>query len=68
MRLKMIEISRTTKLVFLEIESSEFKKYDFDTIWDAVRDIYEEDFYTVKKIEPVNNKILVKLAVKTKKK
>ncbi len=68
MRLKMIEISRTTKLVFLEIESSEFNKYDFDTIWDAVRDIYEEDFYTVKKIEQINNKILVKLGVKTKKK
>ena len=62
------DLARTTKLFFLEIESSEFNKYDFDTIWDAVRDVYEEDYYTVKKIEKINNKILVKLGVKSKKK
>jgi hypothetical protein len=50
-------------MVIVEIDSSEFEKHDFDFIWDEVRDIYQEEFYSLKKIEKEGSKFLVKLNV-----
>jgi hypothetical protein len=50
-------------MVIVEIDSSEFEKHDFDFIWDEVRDIYQEEFYSLKKIEKEGRKFLVKLNV-----
>lgn len=61
--MKMLEIHRSTRLVILEIDSSEFEKHDFDFIWDEVRDVYEEEFYSLNKIEREGKKFLVKLNI-----
>lgn len=59
----MLEIHRSSRMVIVEIDSSEFEKHDFDFIWDEVRDIYQEEFYSLKKIEKEGRKFLVKLNV-----
>lgn len=59
----MLEIHRSSRMVIVEIDSSEFEKHDFDFIWDEVRDIYQEELYSLKKIEKEGRKFLVKLNV-----
>tara|TARA_Y100000389_G_C17096579_1_gene333886 strand:+ start:277 stop:468 length:192 start_codon:yes stop_codon:yes gene_type:complete len=50
-------------MIILEVDYSEFEKYSFDYIWDAIRDVYEERFYKIKKIEKKRGKMLFKLNI-----
>jgi len=61
--MKMLEIHRSKIMIILEVDYSEFEKHDFDYIWDAIRDVYEERFYKIKKIERKKEKMLFKLSI-----
>jgi len=62
--MRMLEIHRSKVMVILEVDYSEFERNHFDDIWDAIRDVYEEELYKLKKIERKNNKMHVKLNIK----
>lgn len=62
--MKMLEIHRSKVMVTLEVEYSEFEQNHFDDIWDAIRDVYEEELYKLKKIEKKGDKMHVKLNIK----
>jgi hypothetical protein len=65
--MKMIEIHRSRIMVILEIEKSEFKDNSFDDIWDEVRRHYNENLYSLKKIDVSKDKVYVKLNIKKRK-
>jgi len=54
-------------MVILEIEKSEFKDNSFDDIWDEVRRHYNENLYSLKKIDVSKDKVYVKLNIKKRK-
>lgn len=62
--MRMLEIHRSKVMVILEVDYSEFERHHFDDIWDAIRDVYEEELYKLKKIERKKNKMHVKLNIK----
>lgn len=61
--MKMLEIHRSKIMIILEVDYSEFEKHTFDEIWDSIRDIYEERFYRIKKIEKKRDKMFFKLSI-----
>ena len=65
--MKMIEIHRSRIMVILEIEKTEFNTNSFDEIWDEVRTHYNQDLYSLKKIEFLEKKVHVKLNIKKRK-
>jgi hypothetical protein len=50
-------------MVILEFLSKDFNEEEFDVMWDKIRYVYEEEFYSLKKIEKKSNKVLVKLNI-----
>jgi hypothetical protein len=50
-------------MIILEVDYSEFERQHFDDIWDAIRDVYEEELYKLKKIERNKDKMHVKLNI-----
>jgi hypothetical protein len=50
-------------MIILEVDYSEFERHHFDDIWDAIRDVYEEELYKLKKIERNKDKMHVKLNI-----
>ena len=50
-------------MVIVEVLIKDFEEEDFDEMWDEIRYVYEEKFYSLKKIEKESNKILIKLNV-----
>jgi len=61
--MRMLEIHRSKVMIILEVDYSEFEKNHFDDIWDAIRDVYEEELYKLKKIERNKDKMHVKLNI-----
>lgn len=59
----MLEIHRSKVMIILEVDYSEFERHHFDDIWDAIRDVYEEELYKLKKIERNKDKMHVKLNI-----
>lgn len=61
--MRMLEIHRSKVMIILEVDYSEFERHHFDDIWDAIRDVYEEELYKLKKIERNKDKMHVKLNI-----
>tara|TARA_B110000503_G_C7104853_1_gene395455 strand:- start:1267 stop:1464 length:198 start_codon:yes stop_codon:yes gene_type:complete len=61
--MNLLEIHRSSKMVIVEVLIKDFEEEDFDEMWDEIRYVYEEKFYSLKKIEKESNKILIKLNV-----
>ena len=53
--MRMLEIHRSKVMVILEVDYSEFERNHFDDIWDAIRDVYEEELYKLKKIVTIEH-------------
>jgi|TARA_R110000803_G_scaffold91594_1_gene159122 hypothetical protein len=61
--MNLLEIHRSSKMVIVEVLTKDFEEEDFDEMWDEIRYVYEERFYSLKKIEKKSNKILIKLNI-----
>ena len=61
--MRMLEIHRSKVMIILEVDYSVFESHHFDDIWDAIRDVYEEELYKLKKIERNKDKMHVKLNI-----
>jgi hypothetical protein len=65
--MNLLEIHRSSKMVIVEVLTKEFEEKDFDEMWDEIRYVYEEKYYSLKKIERKKNKVLIKLNIIKKK-
>ena len=54
-------------MVIVEVLTKDFEEKDFDEMWDEIRYVYEEKYYSLKKIERKKNKVLIKLNIIKKK-
>lgn len=61
--MNLLEIHRSSKMVIVEVLTKDFEEKDFDEMWDEIRYVYEEKFYSLKKIERKSNKVLIKLNI-----
>lgn len=61
--MNLLEIHRSSRMVIVEVVTKEFEEKDFDEMWDEVRYVYEENYYSLKKIERKKNKVLIKLNI-----
>ena len=61
--MNLLEIHRSSKMVIVEVLTKDFEEEDFDEMWDEIRYVYEERFYSLRKIEKKSNKILIKLNI-----
>lgn len=61
--MNLLEIHRSSRMVIVEVVTKEFEEKDFDEMWDEIRYVYEEKYYSLKKIERKKNKVLIKLNI-----
>ncbi len=61
--MNLLEIHRSSRMVIVEVVTKEFEEKDFDEMWDEIRYVYEENYYSLKKIERKKTKVLIKLNI-----
>jgi len=64
-KLKIIELLRTKRTVTVEVYKKDLEDYGFDSIWDEVRFVYEENRYRVKKITENETRMKIKFHIIT---
>lgn len=61
--MNLLEIHRSSRMVIVEVLTKDFEEKEFDEMWDEIRYVYEEDYYSLKKIERKKGKVLIKLNI-----
>jgi len=61
--MNLLEIHRSSRMVIVEVLTKDFEEKEFDEMWDEIRYVYEEDYYSLKKIERKEGKVLIKLNI-----
>jgi len=61
--MNLLEIHRSSRMVIVEVLTKDFEEKEFDEMWDEIRYVYEEGYYSLKKIERKKGKVLIKLNI-----
>jgi hypothetical protein len=61
--MNLLEIHRSSRMVIVEVLTKDFEEKEFDEMWDEIRYVYEEGYYSLKKIERKEGKVLIKLNI-----
>ena len=61
--MNLLEIHRSSRMVIVEVLTKDFEEKEFDEMWDEIRYVYEEGYYSLKKIETKEGKVLIKLNI-----